>query len=149
MGPFVKQTLNKRKKIFRSDERLKEALLDLKETTERAMNTPNLKLMGGIYREMAEAELFTVTLNNLEVGYRIIRKPEKELTETRKVFVHLHGFRFDELTDEEKDPIMGAVFDTFLSKQANLPDVEAPDASTVVFIQECVRPGALAGEVIQ
>ena len=143
------QALSKRKKIFRIDERLKEALLDLKETTEGMADNPDIALRGGIFKEAAEAEMFSVTLNNLEVGYKIIRTSEEILTEVRKVFVKLHGFKFDELTDEEKDPIMGAVFETFLSKQANLPDVEAPNASTVIFSQKCVRPGALAGEVIQ
>ncbi len=143
------QALNQRKKIFRIDDRLKEALLDLKEMTENVADNPDIALRGGIYKEMASADMFSVTSNNLEVGYKIIRTSEEIFTEVRKVFVRLHGFKFDELTDEEKDPIMGAIFDTFLSKQANLPDVEAPNASTVIFSQKCIRPGALAGEVMQ
>lgn len=144
------EVLSLSRKIFKVDPRLREALMDLQQFVEHVIDNPaDIALRGGVYKEIERADLFTVTLDNLEVGYKIIRHSQDPLTEIRRVFVKLHDYKFDELTDDDKDPLMKAILDVFMDMRTLVPEVEAPDANTVIFTQMCTRRGLLDGEVIQ
>lgn len=128
------------------DKFLVQKLLNLKDFVENLSRQPDIALRGGVYKELAKADIMTITHDNWVIGYKVIPhaihifNPNKmeDWTVTRRIFVKVEGYKLEEIPEEQSNPIMVAVFDVFLDRQQEAPSIEliAPDALRIE--QVCV-----------
>lgn len=110
-------TKNLNRKSIGLDRSAVQALTDLFYFVNNLNKTPDLLLRGGIYKEIAKADLFTCSFDGWEVGYKI---EDMGYTIRRKIFLKCEQ-RLREIPDAQKDPVMAAVFEVFLEKGQGMP----------------------------
>jgi len=93
------------------DKRAISALEDLRDGVENFNRMPSLALRGGLYRGMDKESIFTTTVDGWIIGYRL---KDLGLKMLREIFVKIPGERLDSIPDEQKNPVISAVFNVFL-----------------------------------
>lgn len=131
----------KKKKLHRSfvkqDKRLKEELKNLRSFVETINRTPDLALRGGVYKEIAHAQIFTLCMDGVEVGYKV---EEHGLWFKRKIFVKFPGYKFDEIPDEQRDPIVMSVFAAMLDRGQRPHEIEIIDNGNCLLVEQEFMP---------
>ena len=115
-------------------ESLAEGLKELRLRVENINKAPALALSGGVYK--GNKELQTLTYENWIFGYKL----EDGLMMKRKLFIKVEGYRFDEIPEEQKDPILTLCFDVFFDQGAGLPEIE-PISESAILIWQLFQPG--------
>jgi len=75
-------------------------------------------------------QIWSVKADGVEIGYR------RQMFKTyinRQVFIKVPGYKIGDISKEQRERIMSAVFNTFLQPGANLPSIDmiAPDCLLV------------------
>lgn len=109
------------------DKILLQKLLNLKDFVENLSRQPDIALRDGIYKELAKTDIMTITHDNWVIGYKVI---SQAISDLRRIFVKIEGYKLSEIPDEQSNPIMAAIFDVFLDRRQEAPSIEmiAPDA---------------------
>lgn len=117
------------------DKFLVQKLFSLKDLVENLSRQPDIALRGGVYKELAKADIMTITHDNWVIGYKVI---PRAISDLRRIFVKVEGYKLEEIPDEQSNPIMVAIFNVFLDKHQEAPSIEliAPDALRIE--QVCV-----------
>ena len=115
-------------------ESLAEGLKELRLLVENINKAPELVYSGGVYK--GKKELQTLTYENWIFGYRL----ENGIMMKRKLFIKVEGYRFDEIPEEQKDPIVTLCFDVFFDQGAGIPEIE-PISESAILIWQLFQPG--------
>lgn len=115
-------------------ESLAEGLKELRFKVENINKAPKLVLRGRIYK--GQPDIQTLFYDNWLFGYKI----EDGVIMKRKLFIKVKDYRFDEIPEEQKDPIMTLCFDIFFDQGQGLPDVE-PISESAILIWQLFQPG--------
>ncbi len=117
------------------DKALLEKLLNLKELVENLSQQPDIALRGGVYKEMAKADIMTVTHDNWTIGYKVI---PGLISNINRIFVKVEGYKLAEIPDTQSGPVMVTVFDVFLDRQQEAPVIEIIGQDSLKIEQVCV-----------
>ena len=122
--------------ILKSDTKLLPILEGLREFVDTINQSPDLALRGGIYRGIEKADVQTVRVDGLEIGYKL---EDHGVFMRRKVFVKAPGYRMEDIPHEEIEPAIVAVMDVFFVQGAGMPSLQqiAPDC---MLVQQDVIP---------
>lgn len=109
------------------DKVLFDKLLNLKDLVENIAKKSDIALRGGVYKEMAKADIMTVTHDNWTIGYKVI---PGLISNVNRIFVKVEGYKLAEIPEVESNPVMVTIFDVFLDRHQEAPVIEmiAPDA---------------------
>ena len=97
------------------------SLRDLRDMVENISQQPDIALRGGVYREMAKADVFTTKVDGCEFGYKI---EDCGLHMRRKVFIQWPGYKLEEIPPEQQEPYMVAAFEVLLDRGQSMPEVD-------------------------
>jgi len=125
----MKKKLNR--KYLKFDQTAAHLLVDLFTFVNNINITPDLALRGGVYRELAKADIFTQRGDGWEVGYKLT---DKGVVLERKIFVKFEQ-PIAEIPESQRNPIMVAVMETFLEKGQAMPHVDQISPFCVVLVQ--------------
>lgn len=103
------------------DKTLVQKLLNLKDFVENLSRQPDIALRGGVYRELAKVDIMTITHDNWIIGYKVI---PQGISDLRRIFIKVKGYKLSEIPEEQSNPIMIAIFDVFLDRQQEIPNIE-------------------------
>ena len=109
-------------------------LMDLFAFVNNLNKAPDLALRGGIYKELADADVYTQNFDGWEVGYKI---EDHGLHLKRKIFVKCEQ-PLKEIPDDQKNPVIAAVFEVFLEKGQSLPQIEQISEFCVMIQQDVI-----------
>ncbi|MFX0114192.1 MAG: hypothetical protein ACFFB3_06565 [Candidatus Hodarchaeota archaeon] len=112
-----------------------EKLLHLKELVENLSRQPDIALRGGVYKEIAIADIMTVKHDNWVIGYKVI---PSLISETRRIWIKVEGYKLSEIPDIEANPIMVTIFDVFLDRQQEAPVIIDMFNDAIKIEQVCV-----------
>lgn len=109
------------------DKVLFQKLLNLKNLVENLSKQPDIALRGGVYKELARADIMTVTHDNWMIGYKVI---PGLISNINRIFIKVEGYKLAEIPDVQTNPVMVTIFDVFLDRRQEAPVIEmiAPDA---------------------
>lgn len=113
---------------------LQEGLKELRLRVENANKEASLAMRDGVYK--GKDELQTLTYDNWIFGYKL----EDGIMMKRKLFIKVEGYRFDEIPEEQKDPIVLLCLDVFFDQGMGVPEVE-PIAEDAILIWQLFQPG--------
>jgi len=123
------------RKVLRADQRAIDRLVELFVFVNNINRTPDLALRGGVYKEIAQADVFTASFDGWEVGYKL---EDHTLFLTRKVFLKCEQ-PFSEIPDDQRNPIMAAVLEVFCERGQDIPQV-AQISPFAILIEQNVMP---------
>jgi len=115
-------------------EALSEGLKELRLRVENINKAPELSLSGGIYKGKPDVQ--TLFYDNWMFGYKL----EDGIMMKRKLFVMIEGYRFDEIPEEQKDPILLLCYDVFFDQGQGVPEIE-PISESAILIWQVFQPG--------
>lgn len=119
-----------------------DALIGLRETVHAVRGDKSVQLRGGVFKELAKAQILTLNFDNWEVGYR---RMDRRIVQKVEVFVKVKGYTFDEVPDSQKDQYMRSIISVFFSTDSEMPKVFTINPSTVRLTQTTV-PWEYAGK---
>lgn len=123
------------KKPIKLDKVLIEKLLGLKELVENLSSQSDIALRGGVYKELASADILTVSHDNWIIGYKVF---PGLISNINRIFVKVEGYLLAEVPDIESNPVMMAIFDVFLDRQQESPTIEMIASDALKIEQICV-----------
>ena len=115
-----REKLNDNQRIMESDTRLKDMCESIRNDVD------NLKATGRI---------MTGRCDGVEIGYRV---KEFRTFIRREVFIKTPGQKIDDTTQEQREQIMAAVFDTFLVEGAGLPEIKQISFDCLLLTQDLI-----------
>lgn len=139
-GPYKDKVLRNHKlrtlnrTFLKLDKRAIELLVELFQFVNNIKLTPDLALRGGVYRELAHADIMTQSFDGWEVGYKL---EDFDLFQRRKVFIKCEQ-PLREIPEKEKDPILAAVFDVFLERGQGMPEIEQISEFALLLTQDVI-----------
>jgi hypothetical protein len=110
------------RKALKLDQAAIQKLTDLFYFVNNINKTPDLALRGGVYREIAKAEVFTTKFDGWE---------------RRKIFLKCEQ-PLKEIPDNQKTPIAAAVMQVFLEKGQDIPQIDQISEFCVMFQQDII-----------
>lgn len=120
------------------DTKLKDALDDLRYRVENSNKQPEIDLkVGGIYRQKKLDEMLVTIYPPWAIGYRVIPKGNNG-TFARQINIKLNGSKLSEVPHDEMEPIMNAIFEAMLDR----------DAGEVVFCDKLPNGGRLPPDLM-
>ena len=126
------------KKLHRTfiklDQKAINKMVELFQFVNNINKTPDLALRGGVYKEIAHADVFTISFDGWEVGYKLI---DQGLSLKRRIFLKCEQ-PLHEIPKEQKDPILGAIFEVFLEKGQGQPQIEQISEFAVKVEQDVI-----------
>jgi len=132
------QEYRKNKKLNRSylklDQQACDAMMDLFMFVNNINQAPDLAIRGGVYKKIAEADVFTVKFNGWVVGYKL---EDHNIFFRRKIFLNCEQ-PLRTVPEEQKDPVLGALMDIFLEKGQSLPSITYTDETALVVQQDVI-----------
>jgi len=112
---------------------LADGLKELRLRVENVNGLPVLSLHGDTYKGVADLQ--TLMYDNWMFGYKI----ENGIMMKRKVFIKVEGYRFDEIPDDQKDPIVTLCYDVFFDSGEGVPEIE-PISESAILIWQLFQP---------
>lgn len=109
-------------------------LLELFVFVNNINKTPDLALRGGVYKEIAKADIFTQSFDGWEVGYKL---EDHGMFMRRKIYFKCQQ-PLDEVPHEQADPVFTAVLDVFLEKGQDIPIVTQISPFAVLVEQDVI-----------
>ena len=113
---------------------LTEGLKDLRHRVEYANKAPALAMQGGIYK--GNKEIQTHIYDSWIFGYKL----ESGIMMKRKLFIKVEGYRFDEIPEEQKDPIITLCYEIFFDQGQGMPEIE-PISENAILVWQLFQPG--------
>jgi hypothetical protein len=95
----------------------------------------NIARHGRTFLDTDRDKVWTVKVGGVEVGYRI------QVFKTylnRQVFIKVPGYRIADLSNEEREKIMSAVFNVFVHPGSNIPSVNGIKQDTILMQQQII-----------
>jgi|GEM_PF-2631309 hypothetical protein len=122
--------------ILKGDAGLQSACEDLKDHGDNVGRLPDLALRGGTFTEADRKRIWTVKVDGIEIGYRL---QAFRTYLNRQVFIKTPGQQIGEISNEERQRIMSAVFNVFVIQGAAVPTIDsvAPDC---ILLQQQIIP---------
>lgn len=110
-----------------ADKNLMAGLEELRERVESVNRVmPAIALRGGTYR--APSSIQTLTWCGWVFGYKI--EDHSGIFMRKTIYIKADGYKIDEIPEEQREPIMLAVYEVLLEQGSDMPKIEqiAPDA---------------------
>ena len=120
------------RRFIKLDDRAIQMMVDLFTFVNTLGKTPDLALRGGVYRQIADAEVHTQSFDGWEVGYKI---EDLGMVWRRKIFLKCEQ-PLAEIPEDQKNPVMAAVFEVFLEKGQGPPEIEQISEFCVLVAQD-------------
>jgi hypothetical protein len=127
-----KRKLNR--KALKIDDTATQKLADLFYFVNNINKTPDLALRGGVYREIAKADVFSTSFDGWEVGYKL---EDYGVFFRRKIFLKCEQ-PLKEVPHKQINPIMAAVMETFLESGQDMPKLEQISEFAVLLQQDVI-----------
>ena len=117
-------------RILESDERIKESCEALRDHVDNINQKPGVVLAGSVYRSREAEKINMVRIDGVEIGYRL---QDHGRYMRRQMFVKVPGYKIEDLSKQDRERIMTAIFDVFLIEGADVPGVAqvAPDCMLI------------------
>jgi hypothetical protein len=129
------------KKLHRSfierDTKLKDRLKDLRAIVETINKLPDMALRGGVFKQLAKTDIFTAHIDGILVGYKL---DDLGIFMRRRIYLEFPGYKLPEIPENQKDPVMAAIFDVFLDYGMQIPEIDIQREGEVVMIQQHFLP---------
>lgn len=96
----------------------------------------NLARTGRTFLDTDRDRIWTVKVGGVEVGYRL------QVFKTylnRQVFIKVPGYRIADLSAEEREKIMSAIFNVFVHQGSNIPSIDQV-AQDCMLLQQQIIP---------
>ena len=117
------------------DQALVTQLQDLKNMVETIVSQPDIALRGGVYKELTTVDVLTTIYNNFEVGYKV---QQGAISNLRKIFVKVNDYLWSDIPQDQREPVMVAVFDVFLDRSQAAPEITQISPQCVLLQQHVV-----------
>lgn len=95
----------------------------------------NLSRRGRTFLDTDRDKIWTVKVGGVEIGYRM------QVFNTylnRQVFIKVPGYRIADLSNEEREKVMSAVFNVFVHQGSNVPSIDQVAQDTMLMQQQIV-----------
>jgi hypothetical protein len=121
--------------ILKGDTQLQEACEALREYGDN-VNHGRIVLKGETYSPKDKDKVWHVNVDGVEIGYRL------QVFNTylnRQVFIKVPGYKIEDISKEQRERIMSAVFNVFVIQGAAIPSIDfiAPDC---MLVQQQIIP---------
>lgn len=120
---------------IKPDKVLIQKLLNLKELVDNLSRQPDIALRGGVYKDLSEADIMTITHDNWIIGYKVT---PQAISDIRRIFIKVEGYNLAEIPEEQSNPIMIAIFDVFLDRRQEAPNIEMIARDALKIEQVCI-----------
>ncbi len=95
----------------------------------------NIARSGRTFHEEDRKRVWTVKCGGIEIGYRL------QVFNTylnRQVFIKVPGYRIADLSNEEREKIMSAVFNVFVHQGSSIPSIDGIAQDTILLQQQII-----------
>ncbi len=139
--------------VLRPDTKLQEACESLRDYVDNINKSPLIVAgIGGVHARNAQ-DIKTVHVDGVEIGYRIL---EFTTFIRREIFIKVPNYHINDLSKQDREKIMAAVFNVFLVPGADKPEIKqiAPDCMRLrqniipmVLVERNPRLRSIAGGI--
>ncbi len=120
-------------RILKPDTRVQDALTALAEHVDHLGSGVALK--GGVFKPRDPKTVHTVKVDGVEFGYRL----ENHIIYLRRsVFMKVPGYRVSDISEDERQRIMTALFNVFFMPGNKPPEIEQIAQDCLLFTQDFV-----------
>ncbi|MFA6290173.1 MAG: hypothetical protein WC637_00250 [Victivallales bacterium] len=125
------------KEILKPDRRLFEACQALRHHVENPNESSDILLYGGVYRHKDQEALMTVTVDGVEVGYKVKQSSALEMNPyfDRYAYMKVPGHKLKDLSKKEMKAIHTAIMDAFFEPQQGPIKIEVIGWDAMLFWQ--------------
>lgn len=113
------------------DPRITAGLMDLRMFVDNINRAPDIMMRHGIFQQIDKDTVMTKTIDGWEFGYKL---EDNGVMLKRKIFVKCEQ-PLAEVLDEEKDPVVQAVFSVFFDTGQGTPEIEIISDFSLMFTQ--------------
>ena len=123
--------------ILKGDTKLQDACEALRDHGDNVGRMPAVALRGVTFTEADKKRIWTVKVDGVEIGYRM------QVFNTylnRQVFIKVPGYKISDISKEQRERIMAAVFNVFVLPGSNIPTIDAigKDGDCILMQQQSI-----------
>jgi len=128
---------DRRKMILPTSAELKTKCAELRRVVEHPNQEGKILLKTGVTVDRDPKVVMTTKVDGIEIGYRVLPSSPLELNAyfDREIFVKIPGYKFSDLSEEERAKLMSTVFECFIEAQQGKPHIE-PIKEDCVLIRQ-------------
>jgi hypothetical protein len=125
---------DRRKMILPIEKKLKKACEDLRYIVEHPNREGLILTQTGVTVERDPKIVMTTKVDGVEVGYRVVPSSPLELNAyfDRDIFVKIPGYKFSDLSEEEREKFLSTIFECFIEAQQSHPVI-------IPIAEDCVK----------
>jgi hypothetical protein len=128
---------DRRKKIMPQSADLKQKCEDLRYIVEHPNREGLIMSQTGVTVQRDPKLVMTIKCDGVEVGYRVVPSSPLEINPyfDRDVFIRIPGYKFSDLSVEEREKFFSTIFEVFIEAQMEQPKIEPLSEESVKISQ--------------